>query len=200
MVLCSIFIWITNSIDHSGLGNYFVCKRFTVQTLLWSLEFVIQVNLGHGTTAVWNLARIWSISSYEIITKKIIGKYLKKSGRQLQVMKYETVASKFNFLGEKVFAHFHIFYHHQKYSKAIWTLVYQRSVYIEVRKKFKLFLNYDNWSQQSRNIHSKALKTLKLLLFLVHRQWIPPGLYPWTLPLNSQPSLLPNSFATRCHV
>ena len=28
-----------------GLGNYFVCKRFAVQTLLWSLEFVIQINL-----------------------------------------------------------------------------------------------------------------------------------------------------------
>ena len=24
----------------SGLGNDFVCKRFAVQTLLWSLEFV----------------------------------------------------------------------------------------------------------------------------------------------------------------
>ena len=29
----------------SGLGNYFVCTRFTVQTLLWSLEMVILINL-----------------------------------------------------------------------------------------------------------------------------------------------------------
>ena len=35
----------------SGLGNYFVCKRFAVQTLLWSLEFVIQINLKHNTIA-----------------------------------------------------------------------------------------------------------------------------------------------------
>ena len=39
----------------SGLGNYFVCKRFieihAVQTLLWSLEFVIQINLEHDTIA-----------------------------------------------------------------------------------------------------------------------------------------------------
>ena len=33
------------------LGNYFVCKRFAVQTLLWSLGFVIQTNLEHGTMA-----------------------------------------------------------------------------------------------------------------------------------------------------
>ena len=45
-----------------GLGNYFVSKRFAVQTLMWSLEFVIHVNLEHDTIAVWNLARSWSIS------------------------------------------------------------------------------------------------------------------------------------------
>ena len=33
----------------SGLGNDFVCKRFAVQTLLWSLEFVIQINLSSTT-------------------------------------------------------------------------------------------------------------------------------------------------------
>ena len=36
----------------------FVCKRFTVQTLLWSLEFVIQINIEHDTIAImescWN--------------------------------------------------------------------------------------------------------------------------------------------------
>ena len=36
----------------SGLGNYFVCKRFTVETLLWSLESVIQINLKHNTITV----------------------------------------------------------------------------------------------------------------------------------------------------
>ena len=41
-----------NSSWPSGLSNYFVCKRFGVQTLLWSLEFVIQTNLEHGTMAV----------------------------------------------------------------------------------------------------------------------------------------------------
>ena len=35
-----------------GLGNDFVCKGFAVQTLLWSLEFVIQINLEHDTIAV----------------------------------------------------------------------------------------------------------------------------------------------------
>ena len=35
----------------NGLGNYFLCKRSAVQTLLWSLEFVIQVNLEHDTIA-----------------------------------------------------------------------------------------------------------------------------------------------------
>ena len=48
---------------HSGLGNYFVCKRFAVQTLLWSLGFVIQINLKHDIIAAWNMARSWSIST-----------------------------------------------------------------------------------------------------------------------------------------
>ena len=72
IVSFSRFIWITNSSDHrrvwtaswlSGLGNYFVCKRFTIQTFLWSLEFVIQINHEHDTIAVWNLARSWTIST-----------------------------------------------------------------------------------------------------------------------------------------
>ena len=45
----------------SGLYNYFVCKRFAIQILLWSLEFVIQINLVHNTIAdkyvdLWNLS------------------------------------------------------------------------------------------------------------------------------------------------
>ena len=35
----------------SGLGNYFVCKRFGVQTLPRSLEMVIQINLERDTIA-----------------------------------------------------------------------------------------------------------------------------------------------------
>ena len=27
---------------YSGLGNYFVCKRFAVQTLLWLIKFFFQ--------------------------------------------------------------------------------------------------------------------------------------------------------------
>ena len=74
---CLRFFWITNSSDHrsvstvnllhkkslpnllghkllwpSGLGNDFECKRFTVQTLLWSLEFVIQINLEQNTIKI----------------------------------------------------------------------------------------------------------------------------------------------------
>ena len=37
----------------SGLGNYFVYKRSTVQTLLWTLELAIQINLEPDTIAVW---------------------------------------------------------------------------------------------------------------------------------------------------
>ena len=35
--------------------------HYSYLTLLWSLEFVIQINLEHDTIAVWNLARSWSI-------------------------------------------------------------------------------------------------------------------------------------------
>ena len=73
MVPCSKFIWITNSSDHrrfwtttllytkflpnplghkTTLCNDFVCKRFAVQTLLWSLEFGIQIYLEHDTIAI----------------------------------------------------------------------------------------------------------------------------------------------------
>ena len=36
----------------SELDNYFVCKRFAVQTLFRTLEFIIQVNLEHDTIAI----------------------------------------------------------------------------------------------------------------------------------------------------
>ena len=41
-------------------------------------------------------------------------------------------------------------------------------------KKIKFFVNYDKWSEQSRNLHYEALKTLKMLWF--------PALCQWTLP------------------
>ena len=92
MVSCSRCIWITNSNElenlnseslaykhgiiiqssypnhlrvrrPSGLGNYFIFKRFAVQSLLWLLQFVIKINLEHDTIAVWNLVRSWSIST-----------------------------------------------------------------------------------------------------------------------------------------
>ena len=102
----------------------------------------------------------------------------------------ETVASNYHFLDEKKFVHFHIYFTD---STAIWTLFYRRFVHINVRKKYRLFLNYENCSQQFRNIHIKALKSLKLVFFLVRCQLIPPGLYPWTLPESSNLSLLPRS-------
>ena len=37
----------------SGLGNYFLWKRLAVKTLLWSLKFVIKINLKHDTIAVY---------------------------------------------------------------------------------------------------------------------------------------------------
>ena len=40
------------TLQPSGLGNFFVCKKFEVQTFLWSLEFVFQVSLEHDTITV----------------------------------------------------------------------------------------------------------------------------------------------------
>ena len=39
--------WITNSINTGGFELRISCIRFAVQTLLWSLELVIQINLKH---------------------------------------------------------------------------------------------------------------------------------------------------------
>ena len=41
----------------SGLGNDFVCNRFAVQTLPWSLEFIIRTNLEHNTIAIFRRDR-----------------------------------------------------------------------------------------------------------------------------------------------
>ena len=65
------------------------------------------------------------------------------------------------------------------YSRAVWTSFYRFSAQIKdlytcVEKKKKFFVNYDKWSEQSRNLHYEALKTLKMLWF--------PALCQWTLP------------------
>ena len=72
MVSCSRFVFITNTFGSATpvvrqqiwvlrihltyqtlwVSNYFVCRRFAVQNLLRSLEFVVQINLEHGTIAV----------------------------------------------------------------------------------------------------------------------------------------------------
>ena len=52
----------------SGLGNDFACKRFAVQTLLWSLGFVIQINLEHDTIAFTNISVVF-ITFYSVVDK-----------------------------------------------------------------------------------------------------------------------------------
>ena len=37
----------------SGLDNYFICKRFAVKTLLWSMELLIQIYIEHDTIALY---------------------------------------------------------------------------------------------------------------------------------------------------
>ena len=78
-MLCTRFIWITNSCYHRRVWTADLLHTmslpnpmgFAVQTLLWSLEFVIQINLEHNTVAVWNLARSWSISSILSILRNL---------------------------------------------------------------------------------------------------------------------------------
>ena len=96
------------AIRPSELGHYFVCKRFAVQTLLWSLEFVIQINLEHDTIVerfVWllfgfknlkrqnsfrnlhvQISRIIQIVSYKSFrVRPPLDRYLKKKEQQKEV-------------------------------------------------------------------------------------------------------------------
>ena len=41
----------------SGLDNFFVCKRFVVQNLMWSLGFVTQIILKHDIIPYWKLTQ-----------------------------------------------------------------------------------------------------------------------------------------------
>ena len=52
----------------SGLLNYFECKRFTVQTLLWSLEFVIQMRLEFVIQMRRNLSSVFILTSNKHLT------------------------------------------------------------------------------------------------------------------------------------
>ena len=45
------------SIINYWVRNFTACKKFAVQTPLWSLEFVIHQNVKHDTIAVSNLTR-----------------------------------------------------------------------------------------------------------------------------------------------
>ena len=50
-------------VDYWIIYNLNFNKRLPVETLLWSLEFVIQINLEQDTIAVWNLNQKLSISA-----------------------------------------------------------------------------------------------------------------------------------------
>ena len=82
----------------SGLLNYFECKRFTVQTLLWSLEFVIQMRLEQDTIAIylvflfWLQTNIWRIPE-NIYLLKLNKKNTKKERNILKSNNKETWAT-----------------------------------------------------------------------------------------------------------
>ena len=82
----------------SGLDNYFECKRFTVQTLLWSLEFVIQMRLEQDTIAIylvflfWLQTNIWRIPE-NIYLLKLNKKNTKKERNILKSNNKETWAT-----------------------------------------------------------------------------------------------------------
>ena len=82
----------------SGLLNYFECKRFTVQTLLWSLEFVIQMRLEQDTIAIylvflfWLQTNIWRIPE-NIYLLKLNNKNTKKERNILKSNNKETRAT-----------------------------------------------------------------------------------------------------------
>ena len=65
---------LTTALWPSGLGNYFVCKRFAGQTLLWSLEFVIQINeyLYSGYVIGFDIRSTFSLSDGNGFGKNVI--------------------------------------------------------------------------------------------------------------------------------
>ena len=91
----SRFIWITNSSDHrnypalwpSGFGNDFVCKRYTVQTIPWSLESVIQINLEYDTIAIPLNSKL----DFECLCKKLVIFFLILGAKRKQALTSITV-------------------------------------------------------------------------------------------------------------
>ena len=72
------------------LGNDFVYKRFAVQTLLWSLEFVIQINLEHATITIKDIKDLFRLS----IDKDYYKPILVKSGYNGDYVQYESKVDK----------------------------------------------------------------------------------------------------------
>ena len=86
-----------------------------------------------------------------------------------------------------------IFSSYQFYVFFIW-VPKSKVYYHQCITIYKFFVNYDEWLQQSRNIHFQTFKTLKLLWFLRLWQWNPPDLLcTWTFPGGSQLLLYPSS-------
>ena len=56
------FQWLQEGLNFESLA-YEVVTQPSRPWPLWSLEFVIQINLENDTITVWNLARSWSIST-----------------------------------------------------------------------------------------------------------------------------------------
>ena len=97
-----------------GLGSYFICKRFAVQTNLWSLEFVIQINLEHDTIKVnvnfnFNQRNSWCMNYNQHIQNKIKNKLRMKVKNYVYFRLEETATRKvkknknnfFNIIGDK---------------------------------------------------------------------------------------------------
>ena len=55
----------------SGLGNYLICKRFAVKAFLWSVAFVVQINIKHNTIAICENNEQLVTKTLFSITKKL---------------------------------------------------------------------------------------------------------------------------------
>ena len=99
-ISCIRSIYITHeAIWSNGLGNYFVYSIFAVQSLVWSQEFVIQINHEHDTIAVWSWKYLTTLSQFEVenISRHYRSLKLKISHDTIAVWswKYLTTLSKF---------------------------------------------------------------------------------------------------------
>ena len=102
----------------------------------------------------------------------------------------------------KIFLFFVLTYTKRHYSRAIWSIILiiwapkLNICVISVSKIYKFMVNYDKYSQQSRNICFESSKTLKLLWFLEPRQWTSPRISIWVLQGSSQLPLCPRYIDT----